>query len=459
MTATEPERAGLVARASRALTAPVDASSLIAFRIAFGALMAIAAVRFSAHGWIAEHYLEPTHFFHYAGFGWVRPLPGAGMYVCFALIGACAVAVAIGFCYRAAALGLAVLFAYAHLCDKTNYLNHYYLLILLALLLVVLPLGQVGSVDAWRRRRRGAPVPSTLPAWPIWVLRGQLALVYVYGGVAKLQPDWLVHAQPLDTWLAARPDVPLVGGLFAQPWAPQAVSWAAAIFDLTIAGWLLWPRSRRLAYPVVIAFHLLTARLFHIGMFPWVMIALTPIFFAPDWPRRVLRLRQVAPGSPPPAPPRRRARLLAAALVAHFAVQILFPLRFLLYPGNHLWTEQGFRFAWKVMVMEKSGVAGFIVRDPDSGRTWRVPATDYWTRYQSAMMATQPDMILEAAHVIAAEFRGRGVRAPEVRADVLVSLNGRPRRRLVDPEVDLAREPDAFGPYRWLLPAPDVDPP
>jgi len=75
------------------------------------------------------------------------------------------------------------------------------------------------------------------------------------------------------------------------------------------------------------------------------------------------------------------------------------------------------------------------------------------------MMATQPDMILEAAHVVADDFRRRGVRAPEVRADVLVSLNGRPRQRLVDPAVDLAAERDGVAPFRWLLAAPEMDPP
>jgi len=415
-------------------------------------------------------------------------------------MGVCALMVAIGLYWRAAAVGFGALFAYAHLCDKTNYLNHYYLIILLAFLMALLPL-DAGSVDAWRRARAGTPMPRTAPAYALWALRGQLAVVYVFGGVAKLQPDWLVHAQPLKAWLAASTDVPVLGPVLGLTWVAYAASWAAAAFDLTIVGWLLWPRTRPYAYVAVVAFHVLTVRLFHLGMFPWVMMALTPIFFAPDWPRRLFgrlggrpfALSLLSPiHAPAPVPAARRSfspslllrgsegadrlagagtgtgeatprsgpgRLVASLLVAHLVIQLVFPLRSLAFPGPVLWTEEGMRFAWKVMVMEKSGVAGFIVRDPDSGRTWRVPATDYWTRYQSAMMATQPDMILEAAHVIAAEFRGRGVRAPEVRADVLVSLNGRPRRRLVDPEVDLAREPDAFGPYRWLLPAPDVDPP
>jgi hypothetical protein len=38
----------------------------------------------------------------------------------------------------------------------------------------------------------------------------------------------------------------------------------------------------------VVVFHVLTSVLFPIGIFPWLMIALTPIFFDPSWPRRWL---------------------------------------------------------------------------------------------------------------------------------------------------------------------------
>jgi vitamin K-dependent gamma-carboxylase len=470
MTGTDPppaplapvsRRPGAWGRLAARLAAPVDGASVVFFRVAFGALMVLATVRFAAHGWIHDYYLAPTRFFTYAGLGWVTPWPGAGMYVHFAAMGVAAALVMVGLWTRIAAALFAALFAYAHLCDKTNYLNHYYLVILVGLLLAVLPAGEVGSIDGWRRaRRRGRPRLRTVPAWVVWTLRGQLAIVYVFGGVAKLQPDWLVHAQPLKAWLAGHAELAVVGPLLDQPWAPYAASWLAAAFDLSIAGWLLWPRSRPLAYVAVVAFHLATVRLFHLGLFPWLMMALTPVFFAPDWPRRLwARLARRPVVAVEDAPPRPPGRALGSLLIAHAVLQVVLPLRFLAYPGYHLWTEEGFRFAWKVMVMEKSGVADFLVRDPDSGREWRVAATDYWTRYQASMMATQPDMILEAAHVIAADFRRRGVARPEVRADVMVSLNARPARRLIDPAVDLAAEPFTLTAHRWILPAPSSDPP
>jgi hypothetical protein len=190
-------------------------------------------------------------------------------------------------------------------------------------------------------------------------------------------------------------------------------------------------------------------KLFHLGMFPWAMTAFATIFFTPDWPRRLLR-RPAAQMASRPAPLPRYTWIIAV----HLVVQLLLPFRSVLYGGNGLWHEQGFRFAWKVMLMEKSGVVEFRVSDPDSGQAWRVPASQYWTRYQAAMMASQPDMILEAAHVVADDFRRRGVRAPEVRVDAFASLNGRPRARLIDPTVDLAAQRDGLSGKPWILPAP-----
>src|SRR5262245_18413925 len=151
-------------------TERIDGSSLRAFRVLFGALMLIAVIRFFAHGWIDAYFYEPRNFFHYPGFSWVRPWPRPFMHLHFAVMGVAAVLVMLGVWQRAAAAVLGVLFAYAHLCDVTNYLNHYYLLIQVSFLLALLPSG------------------DRVPAWAVWVVRAQVGLVYFFGGVAKLGP-------------------------------------------------------------------------------------------------------------------------------------------------------------------------------------------------------------------------------------------------------------------------------
>ena len=279
----------------------------------------------------------------------------------------------------------------------------------------------------------------------------------MFGGIAKLKADWLLDAQPLSLWLGRSSDVPLLGQLFASTWAPHLMSWAGALFDLSIVPLLLWRRSRPLAYVAVVGFHLLTARLFSLGMFPYFMICGSLLFLAPDWPRRAVSRwssvveteRERAQGS---SSGWESSRWLRAGLVIYFALQVLIPLRHLAYPGQMCWTEQGFRFSWNVMLMEKDGAVDFRVVERGTGRTFHVSPRAYFTPYQSAMMAPQPDMVLEAARLVAADFRARGVDEPAVFADAFASLNGRPMRRLIDPNIDLSREVDGLANKPWILP-------
>ena len=254
----------------------------------------------------------------------------------------------------------------------------------------------------------------------------------------------------------------MLGRLFVQPWAGLVFSWCGALFDLSIVPLLLWRVTRAPAYLVLVIFHVLTALLFHIGMFPWIMIVSTTVFWDPSWPRALLaRLRGRGSAAPlagvdgvAGAPLSSGARWAAAA---YAAVQVLLPLRSALYPGNTLWTEEGFRFSWKVMLIEKAGDLEFNVRDGE-GRTYLVSEHDYLTPFQARMTATQPDMILELAHFVARDFEARGHRSVRVYADSQVSFNGRFRQRMIDPTVDLAAESDSLRPKTFILPAPTQAP-
>jgi len=446
----------VLGRLSRALDRPVDAASCVVFRVAFGALALVSTLRFLSRGWVAEYYQEPKLFFSYWGFSFIEPWPGAGMYVHYALLALAAACTMIGFGYRLASAVFALGFGYAHFCDKATYLNHYYLITLFACLLACLPLDRDLSL---RVRRRPGERRGQVRAWALYLLRFQVGVVYVFGGIGKLNSDWLVHAEPLRIWLGANADLPLIGRYFRQPGVALAFSWAGALFDLSIVPLLAWRNTRRYAYSAVIVFHGLTALLFHIGMFPWVMIVSATLFFDPAWPRdlarrlRVSRSFELAPGiAGEPLGP--LARVLAAS---YALLQVTLPLRSALYPGNSLWTEEGFRFAWKVMLIEKSASLEFKVVT-DRELIFYVSPRDYLTPFQLRQVSTQPDMILELAHFIARDFERRGHGGLRVYADSEVSFNGRLRHRMIDPRVDLTKERDSLAPKRWILPAPSGAP-
>lgn len=410
--------------------APVDAASLGAFRFLLGSLLVIAIVRHWYKDGIRDAFVVPTHFFPYDGLEFVRPLPGQGMYFVYAAMSVAAACLAIGWRSRTSAAVACLLFTYAHACDKSNYLNHYYLLSLLLALATVLPLGSSLALDARRGER---PVR----AWMLWLVRFQIGVVYFYGGVGKLGADWLVRGMPLKIWLASNADFPVLGPILRIPEAALAMSWVGAAFDLSVAFLLSLRRTRPFAYAAVVVFHLTTARLFQIGMFPWVMMALTLVFFDPSWPRRFL---PAAWFGRPLTEPRRVPKWALGLAMVWVCFQVVYPLRSHILTDDVLWTEDGYRFSWRVMLIEKAGSAEFTAVDPRTGASRQVRTRDWLTPFQVKMMSTQPDMIRAFARMVADDAVRHGDARPRVHADVVVTLNGRPPARLIDPTVDLAAE-------------------
>ncbi|HWE28853.1 MAG TPA: HTTM domain-containing protein [Polyangia bacterium] len=439
----------MVARLKAALATPIDGASLAVFRILFGALMVVAGARFFTHGWIASDYRAAKVFMPYWGLGFIRPWPGDGMYIHYAVWIAAAVCITLGLFYRAATIVFALSFTWAHLCDRANYLNHYYLVSLVALILVFLPLDRQLSL---RVRLRPNDRRSQLRTWMLYLLRFQFGLVWLFGGIAKIGGDWIWRAEPLRIWLAADADLPILRHIVRWHALPYLFSWGGLAFDLSAAALLSWPRTRKVAFAVAVVFHALTAELFPIGMFPWIMLAGATLFFAPTWPRRWLgaaRDSAVAGAA--------LGSVGLAALTVYALVQLVVPLRHFAYPGNTLWTEEGFRFSWRVMLIEKTGQCEFTVVDAQNRHTLVEPR-DYLTYVQARMTCTQPDMILALAHIIADDFARRGRGPVRVFADAQVAWNGRPHAPMIDPQVDLAHEADGLSPKRWILPAPTTAP-
>lgn len=442
------------ARASR-LFAPVDVASLAAFRAGFGVLMLWHLLGYLVGGQLERHYVHPLVHFQFPGFEWVEPLPEAGLRVLFWALAAAAVGIAIGLFYRLSCALFFLGYGYVFLLDTAYYQNHLYLICLLALLLGFVPAHRGFSLDA---RRRPGLRSATVPAWSVWLLRFQVGVPYFFGGVAKLNADWLLRAQPMKIWLGEGTEGPLQAAFLRQEWAAYLLSWGGAALDLAVVPLLLWRRTRLAAYLVCVAFHLTNARLFLIGVFPWLMIWATLIFFPPDWPRRVRwlgRRRKAAGGRPEkavPAAPGRR-RLAAGLLAAWAAFQLAMPFRHFLRPGWVDWTEQSHRFSWRMKLRDKRGDVRFVAVDRTRGQVLPlVGVADVLTRQQRLMMRHDPEMMRQFAHHLAARMRDGDYGEVEVRAITSISFNGRPPQPLVDPESDLASVPRDAPADAWIVP-------
>lgn len=432
-----------------ALSRPVSIAPLVSFRIAFGLLMFLSSLRFWWRGWVSAVYIEPKFHFHYFGFSWVQAMPGIGMHLVFGLMALSALCIALGFLYRWSSLLFFLSFTYIELIDLTTYLNHYYFISLVGFLLLFLPAHRHYSIDA---RIRPSIRRKEIPAWTIGILRFQMGIVYFFAGLAKLNPDWMLEAIPLKIWLPAKSHLPLIGPLMYQRWVAFVFAWFGAFYDLLIPFFLANPKTRRTAYFFVVVFHGATALFFPgIGMFPYIMIICSTIFFGAATHERILSYLPLYRKAEGGRFSYRSENWIPPMIYTYVAIQLLAPMRFLLYPGHLFWHEEGYRFSWRVMLMEKSGASYFTIKDK-KGKTATVNNSEFLTPLQEKMMSTQPDMILQYAHFLAREYKNRGFEDPGVFAEVYVALNGNRSRLFIDSSVNLAAQPQSLRHYQWVLP-------
>jgi hypothetical protein len=418
-----------------------------------------------------------------------------------------ALLVAAGLFYRAAAIVHWLGVTYWFLMEKANYLNHRYLTVLFAFLLIFVPAHAALSIDA---RRKPWVRSDTLPSWTLWLLRVQVGVPYFFSGIAKLNFDWLVRGEPLRTWLADRTDFPLIGQFFIHEPVARAMGLASAALDLSIPFLLLHRRTRAAAFAVAVIFHFMNARLFEIGIFPWLMIVATTIFFEPDWPRRMVaavrgggiaaaavyaafvvgfliggflpksftvvqalggglgvsvmvfhllpsRIREVEtirqqPRTLSPWQPFVAGRALVVFLAVWVAAQVIVPLRHYAIPGNVHWTEEGQRFAWHLLVQSKAFAVRYHLSDPASGRSWIEDLRRHLTPHQISKL-NDPDMLLQFADYLDAFYRRGGRDDVEVHVEAVSRLNGRPAQPFVEPIADLSERARPYlPPADWIVP-------
>lgn len=427
---------------------------LVVLRIAFALLMIASTTRFIWKGWVYSMYVQPRFHFPYYGFEWLKALPEAGMILVFVLILLSATGILLGAFYRLSAIVFFLLFTYVELIDKTNYLNHYYFISLLSFLMIFLPVHRAFSVDNWLFRRQAL---MTVPRFFLVLPQLQMFLLYFFAGLAKLNADWLLEAQPLRIWLPAFSHYPIIGPFLEQAWVAYAFSWFGCVYDLLIGFFLFNRRTVYPAYAFVVVFHLFTAMFFNIGMFPYIMMTITIVFFREEFHvallNRIQSLFAVRSRSVTLYSALRVKPVLLFFFGFYFLIQVFLPFRYLLYKGHLFWTEQGYRFSWRVMLMEKAGTGFFYVRDKASGRAIEVDNKEFLSPMQEKMMSTQPDMIVDYARFLKQEYISRGFTDPEVHASVFVSLNGSGSRPYIDTAIDLASCSNSFLENKdWILP-------
>ena len=425
------------------------------YRIGFGILVMITILRFWYNGWIDSLYIVPDFHFSYYGFSWVKPM-GIYTYLIFYICFFSALFVMLGYKYKYAIVTLFLSFTYIELMDKTTYLNHYYLVSSISFLMIFLPCNSYFSIDSKSKNK--------IPKWTIDSIKLLIVLVYLYAGLAKINSDWLINAQPLKIWLKTKYSIPLIGeSLLQKEFSYYLFSWGGMLYDISIPFLLLFKRTRVFAFIMVIIFHILTRVLFPpIGMFPYIMIFSCIIFFDSSFHKKIIEFfKSFSKEKNNILEDYKSIKGLNKNKISLFFISIFFifhflvPLRSAFYPGELFWNEQGYRFSWRVMLIEKTGYTTFKIVDKSNGKFIKVNNSDYLTMFQEKQMSFQPDMILEYAHYLGDIYKNKGFKDVSVYAESYVTLNGRPSQQFVDPKIDLYNQKRSFKHIKWIIPFTD----
>ncbi len=444
----------------RFLFRPVDVATLGAFRLIWGALLTAEALSRFRH--VTGIYSPEFTHFRYLMAQWV-PLPTSHTFLYFecGLLTIAGLAILFGVWFRTASVTYGLTFLHLFLIDEVYYNNHFYLTVLVCFLMAMTHADRAFSIRSYRARDNDGCAPAeTVASWEYWLIRGQILVLYVFGGIAKLNGDW-IRGEPLRYWFSMGDQIKWPLNLFAsQDWFAMMASWGGIFIDLVCPFFLLWKRTRWIAMTVFISFHLMNSRLFKIGLFPWIAIGLLVPFFAPSTARiawgwiqrfvagvrriRMPELNTLSHSSRIPP------MWIAAVFVVYFSIQIAVPFRHFLWGQRPDWTEVGQKFSWRMMLRNKDAYIRFVF-DPPEAEDWlnanpdKRPniAAEHITR-----MSEHPWMLLQYVRHLDKSLAANGFPGTEIYVHSVVSLNDHPYQVMIDPTVDLT---DAAYPL-WGIP-------
>ena len=423
----------------------IDNSPLVVFRIFFGFLVACESFGAIFTGWVKRILIDPQVTFSFIGFEWLKPLPGFGMYFYFIAMGVFGLAIMLGYRYRIAIISYTILWAGVYFMQKTAYNNHYYLLLLISFLLIFLPANSYASLDVRQNRIKEE---NTMPYWISLLFIIQVAIVYVFASIAKFYPDWLDGTFTRNL-LADSTNVITLKKLFLQKWFYLFIAYMGIIFDLLIVPLLLFKKTRMLALLASLTFHLFNAVFLEIGIFPFFALTFALFFYEPETIRSVFLRRKTSIETDNGHSNYYGKKIVYFLIIPYLIIQLLLPLRHHFIEGDVLWTEEGHRLSWRMMLRERNGFIHIRIKDLKTGEESLYDYRKNLTDKQIQNLATKPDFIWQYCQYIKKEFKGKEI---AIFIDCKNSINRKEYKTLIDPKFDMAKAKwDYFRHNEWLL--------
>jgi vitamin K-dependent gamma-carboxylase len=425
----------------------IDNAPLIIFRIFLGFLLACETFGAILTGWVKNNFITPKFTFSHIGMEWLQPLPGNGMYYYFIVMGILGLLVMAGYKYRLSIALYTIMWSGVYFMQKTSYNNHYYLLMLVCLMMCFLPAHRYASVDV---RQNPTIKKLTMPAWCSWVMIAMVSIVYFYATLAKFYPDWLngTFARQL---LSRSVTNDSLREIMTQKGFYLFIAYSGIVFDLFVVPLMLFKHTRTIAFIASLIFHIFNSITLQIGIFPFFALSFAVFFFPPERIRSIFFKKKPALTNQNPTTTTEGILILKYFFVPYLIIQLVLPLRHNFIKGDVLWTEEGHRLSWRMMLRSRNGNTHFNVIDKSTNNELFYDAFSDLTPKQEAGMGTRPDMIWQMAQYIKQKFKNQGTDVA-VYANTKVAINEGPYDVLIDPAVDLTSVPwNYYTHCPWIL--------
>ena len=421
----------------------IDNSPLILFRILFGFLVAAESFGAILTGWVKRVFID-THFtFTFIGFEWLEVLHGNVMYLYFAVMGIFGLLIMLGAKYRLAIISFTLMWAGVYLAQKTAYNNHYYLLLVISFYMCFLPANQYKSLDAkWNPSIKSL----VMPQWVSLLFIVQISIVYFFAAIAKFYPDWL-DGTFTKNLLIGSTNIPFVKNIFSKEWFYLFIAYSGILFDLLIVPFLLFKKTRTIAFIASFIFHIFNSIVLQIGIFPFFALGFILFFYEPETIRRIFfKKKNIEINKTENHTHKNVVRYL---LIPLLAIQFILPIRHHFIKGDVLITEEGHRLSWRMMLRHKSGFIQFKIVDNDTQKSTAYFYNKNLTYKQINALATKPDFIWQYCQRIKKEYEGKNI---SIFVTCKVAINQKPYRTLIDPKQDFAKAKwDYFSHNEWVL--------
>lgn len=428
---------------SKTLFSEADNRFMAIIRILTGVWFFVDLLSMLVSGYVTEAYVDVKVNLSFYGFEWLHPIGGVGMYILFIILAIFAICIAIGYRTKLFLILFIPAFSYIFLIDVAYTLNKFYLFLLIAGLLLC-----TDESNSWKYPRLKHSNKAPIAYWNVFVFQALVAIIYFYSGIAKINHDWLFHAQPLRNFFGNRsymralsPDgLETVSFLF---------SYGGILFDLSIAFVLINRRTRFWGQLAQITFHTLNFCILHIGSLSIFMMLFTFFLFPTDWLKRKLSLSEIKESDS--NIPKYKPAIIFACLI--LLSQLIIPHRHYLSGANVNWTEKGHRFSWRLMSRTKGGsISNFDIVDNKTGEKWNINPMMYLTKRQYRKMSAESDLIIFFAHFLREEWHNKGHQEVSVYVKSRTKLNQRSYAPLIDGKTDLAKVSRTFLVDRISLP-------